>query len=709
MTRKTTIHIVLMFVVTVLALAGCGEKKRAHVPEFKAVSYADSLIFDRGQKQDYQGMLALTDSFEQTGTISPIAANRWRGVAYNYMGSVRKSEFYYKKVFNASIKTDADKYNYYKASRRLAEILVKRGEYEEAMSIALEAVDMMEEWGGYSPKDLAILLKTIGCCQLNLGRVKEAAGNYATAYGKYRKLLEDTVTVRELNDAIMATDDIALDYINAGLFEEALHWTDVTDTLMKQRRDLAPDYDVPNLQKYTAIVTIRRAIALQGVGRDKEALQAYREVLASPYGQTDEGRIEGAEYLIAAKRYGEAADNYRSLDRFLTKHGMDLTLDNIRVYLLPKYRANVEAGKLDSVLVIGRQLCNALDSAIIDAKNSDAAELATIYDTQQKEEQIMAQKSYMARQRLYGISVASILVLTFLIIYVVHRIKAQRRLALAYGKLEEANQQLEHANQKLEHANQQLEQKNEQLVVANARAEESSRMKTDFIQQISHEIRTPLNILSGYTQVITTPGMELDDDTRQDINRQITENTDRITGLVNKMLELSDVNSVAVIERNDHVLGVQIAAQAADDSGINNATHLQFDMQFEGDADSAMLQTNLVSATRALTLLLDNARKFTKPAEALHVETTEQKHVVLRMSVNDGRLLFIVEDDGIGVPPEEAERIFDEFVQLNEYYDGTGIGLTVARSIARRLEGDITLDTSYAPGARFIMSLPMTA
>ena len=66
MTRKTTIHIVLMFVVTVLALAGCGEKKRAHVPEFKAVSYADSLIFDRGQKQDYQGMLALTDSFEQT-------------------------------------------------------------------------------------------------------------------------------------------------------------------------------------------------------------------------------------------------------------------------------------------------------------------------------------------------------------------------------------------------------------------------------------------------------------------------------------------------------------------------------------------------------------------------------------------------------------------------------------------------------------------
>ena len=58
------------------------------------------------------------------------------------------------------------------------------------------------------------------------------------------------------------------------------------------------------------------------------------------------------------------------------------------------------------------------------------------------------------------------------------------------------------------------------------------------------------------------------------------------------------------------------------------------------------------------------------------------------------------------MPPEEAERIFEEFVQLNEYYDGTGIGLTVARSIARRLGGDIVLDTTYDKGARFVMSLP---
>ena len=59
------------------------------------------------------------------------------------------------------------------------------------------------------------------------------------------------------------------------------------------------------------------------------------------------------------------------------------------------------------------------------------------------------------------------------------------------------------------------------------------------------------------------------------------------------------------------------------------------------------------------------------------------------------------------MPEDEAERIFDEFVQLDNYYDGTGIGLTVARSLARRLGGDIVLDTSYKGGARFVMILPM--
>ena len=243
-------------------------------------------------------------------------------------------------------------------------------------------------------------------------------------------------------------------------------------------------------------------------------------------------------------------------------------------------------------------------------------------------------------------------------------------------------------------AAKRLAQKNQELTLANARAEESSRMKTDFIQQISHEFRTPLNILNGFTQILTAPDMVLQEEEKADIQRRISESTERITSLVNKMLELSDANSQQVIDRSDRIAALVIASQAADNAGIGQDTHIKFHLDTDAQAET-VVHTNLRAATRALTQLIDNAHKFTKEGE-----------VRLRIQVQPQTVDFIVEDTGIGIPAKEAEHIFDEFVQLDEYYDGTGIGLTVARSIARRLGGNIVLDTSYTGGARFVMSLP---
>ena len=244
-------------------------------------------------------------------------------------------------------------------------------------------------------------------------------------------------------------------------------------------------------------------------------------------------------------------------------------------------------------------------------------------------------------------------------------------------------------------AAKRLAQKNQELMIANARAEESSKMKTNFIQQISHEFRTPLNILNGFTQILTAPNMVLQEEEKADIQKRISESTERITGLVNKMLELSDANSQQVIQRNDDIAALTIAKQAAEHTGIQQDTHIKFLLQTDDQAE-ALIHTNQRSATRALTLLLDNARKFTKEGE-----------VRLAIRQLPEAVCFIVEDTGIGIPPKEAEHIFDEFVQLDEYYDGTGIGLTVARSLVRRLGGDIVLDTSYTGGARFVMTLPV--
>jgi signal transduction histidine kinase len=272
-------------------------------------------------------------------------------------------------------------------------------------------------------------------------------------------------------------------------------------------------------------------------------------------------------------------------------------------------------------------------------------------------------------------------------------------LYISRKRLKRTNAMLETSYNVLEMSNDELLEANQELIKANARAEESSKMKTNFIQQISHEIRTPLNILSGFTQLITSPDIELDKEELDNINKGIVENTERITRLVNKMLELSDASSCAVIGRNDAVPALQVAVEAIDAIGFANPQGFDFDFQFSPDAETVTLQTDLRSAVRALTLILGNARKFVAKDRPLKI--------VLRLSVVDDKVEYSVEDNGIGVPPEESEHIFEEFVQLDEFYEGTGIGLTVARSIARRLGGNIVLDTTYSPGARFVFSLPI--
>lgn len=243
---------------------------------------------------------------------------------------------------------------------------------------------------------------------------------------------------------------------------------------------------------------------------------------------------------------------------------------------------------------------------------------------------------------------------------------------------------------------------NEQLRIANERAIVSSKMKTEFIRNISHEIRTPLNIVSGFTQILTSPDMDMPAGSKRDIQKRVTENTDRITKLVDRMLELSDVNNETLIDRNDQTNALNIVSQAIDYSGITlhtrpgnaDAAVVFNTLDNEEVASSVALLTNSRYAVHALAQLLENAVKF-----------TNEGSITLRMTSSGTKVCFSVEDTGIGIPADQTEHIFEEFVQLNEFADGAGIGLTVARSIAQRMGGNLWLDTDYTQGARFVLEL----
>ena len=662
--------IVAVVVLIISCTASVGEEKQTK---------AQKLIEEIVNNHDNKRLAHVADSLMITGELSKGESNFWQGFAYYWMKQSEVAKYHWETALKVTENsTDPNDVKFYaRSASYMASLMCRFGDFALALQTCMPAVTHLEQIKADTTSDYTNLLIFTGCCRahFDIGD-SSVVGMFEKAYEMHLRNIKNKGTMEAYRDAIAGLENIAYGWVSERNYQQGLRWSERVGKLVSDYRNLFPS-DVDYIDKQWSRFKIYRAIILEIMGLHEEAARDYRDYQATNFSTTMEGLTNAAEYLIAAGRWEEAAKNFTVVEDYLHREGAIYTMDNIQRYMLKKYQANKMLGNQDSLNSTARKICEELDSAIMVSRDIDAVGLEII---RQKGNEIVERQAQSARYKQINTIVLLVAVTIAFAVYTVIRHRAQRK----------------------------LEEKNKQLTIANARAEESSKMKTNFIQQISHEIRTPLNILSGFTQILTTPGMELDADTQKDINGKIVENTDRITNLVNKMLELSDANSKAVIERTDDVSAVQVAAQAADASGVTTASHVTFDMKLTAEAEQAMMHTNLQQASRALALLLDNAQKFIKqPGDNSELdEQTGQVTLTVSTANDPATIVFTVEDTGIGVPAAEAEHIFEEFVQLDEFYDGTGIGLTVARSIARRLGGDIKLDTTCKRGARFVMTLP---
>jgi len=435
--RSLTWFVILLVSVT---LVSCHEEMGRDVKASKA----DSILFDVGVRMEYDSMLYLANRYEEQGLLSDLDANRWRGVAYYHQGHYRMSEIYYRKAIECEVKSDEDQLSYNKCARRLSELLLVKGDFEGSLQVAIPAVKKMDKSGIASDIDYAILLNNIGCCQLNLGQDDEAKESFLTAREHYANRWQSDSTSRGFQEAVLGTVYTSMAYINTRRYQESIYWIDRTEMLLdkyRQRRDARKDY----FDEYQGRIDIMRAVAKQGLGKPDEAETAYQTFLKTDYAKTGQGHINANDYLVMAKRYREAADNYRYLDQTMAHWGMEASLDNIQLYMLPKFWANKEAGRRDSARVAAEKVLMVLDSAITSQKNSATAELATIYDTQGKEQEILQKQADLSRQRMWTTAIALLLIILFLIIYSLHKRKSTHRLRAAHEKLQVAYDQLEEA------------------------------------------------------------------------------------------------------------------------------------------------------------------------------------------------------------------------------------------------------------------------
>ena len=445
---------VLTLCALLLLTAGC--RHVTHVGKQTEQQQADSLLNAAYADKDYDRLMALADGFETTGDITSLKANYWRGYAASRMQQPRRAELYWKKAIETDIHgSEALKY-YAKSANRLSGLLLLKNDFEGSLRVALPAIRLMEETGGDTIGDFSNLLTSVGCCQLMLNMPGEAEQNFRRAYADYQKIIATDHSEAHYKSAMVCLVTTATNYLQAHRFEEALHWTALYEQLLGEYEQAALT-DSAYADKQRARVQFYKATALEGLGRKKEAADSYRQALHTRYAKTSDGLIEATEYLLVARRWREAADNFKVLQAQMDRYNIELSLENIDKYLLPKLRANVGAARKDSAIAVAMTICDGLDSAILAAKQNDAAELATIYDTQRKEAQIAQQQADLSQQRLITLAIALGLLVIIFVVYTWLRRQAQHRLAAAHEKLESAHERLEDAHQQLQTAYDQLE------------------------------------------------------------------------------------------------------------------------------------------------------------------------------------------------------------------------------------------------------------
>ncbi|MBO5187272.1 MAG: hypothetical protein J6B91_09560 [Prevotella sp.] len=241
-----------------------------------------------------------------------------------------------------------------------------------------------------------------------------------------------------------------------------------------------------------------------------------------------------------------------------------------------------------------------------------------------------------------------------------------------------------------------LQAKNNELVIARNEAEAANNMKTKFLQNMSHEIRTPLNSIVGFSQLLLQQDMELSDNEKANFGVIINNNTELLMMLINDILKISELeNNNYQLTLSKHKCNEMMAM------AVNTVIHRKSEnvkLYFTSEVDDNYeFVTDAKRLDQVFINMLTNAEKYTEQGEiVLHCSTTE----------NPGKLTFSVTDTGIGIPPEEAETVFDRFKKLDNFKQGAGLGLNICRMIAEKLSGEIYLDTTYTNGARFVLILP---
>lgn len=230
-----------------------------------------------------------------------------------------------------------------------------------------------------------------------------------------------------------------------------------------------------------------------------------------------------------------------------------------------------------------------------------------------------------------------------------------------------------------------------ELIAARIKAEESDRLKSAFFANMSHEIRTPLNAIVGFSRLVTDPGYDKE---KKEYCEIIEKNSELLLNLFNDILDLSslEAGSVEFVKERVNLYSLCVNEYGLYRNKVQKGVLMKLD---EVDKNLNILGDK-ARISQVLMNLLSNAVKFT-PSGEIHIGYQRKGDSVL----------FYVRDSGLGIPANRVATIFKRFGKLNNFAQGTGLGLTLCRMMVERMGGRIWVRSGVGLGTTFYFTLPV--
>lgn len=242
---------------------------------------------------------------------------------------------------------------------------------------------------------------------------------------------------------------------------------------------------------------------------------------------------------------------------------------------------------------------------------------------------------------------------------------------------------------------QKMKTTEQELIKAREKAEESDQMKSTFLANMSHEIRTPLNAIVGFSNLIGSGEVELEPTERNEFLQLINTNCDLLLKLINDILDLSRIES-------GHMAFNFEDCNLTDLMNDIYKTHRLLmpkgvELRCMTPEIPAILRTDRHRLTQVVTNFINNAAKFT---------TSGYIEISYILSPDLKNILISVKDTGKGIAKEKQAVVFERFQKLDEFAQGTGLGLAICKTIIKRFDGAITVESVEGEGSTFTISIP---